>query len=198
MIIIFLGQPGSGKGTQAKLLGDYLKISSYSMGQLLREEYDKKTKEGILAEKYWGEKGINVPTNISFPILKNYLDKKNNFILDNFPRTPANLEYFKKYLAKRKLAVNYVFHLSISKKEAVKRLLKRAVIDEKKFGKKRLDETEELIRVRYEKGYETEIPAVLQYYRRQKILFEFDGSEKIKDIHKKIIRVIKKSAEEPT
>ena len=46
MIIIFLGPPGAGKGTQAILLAKKLKLSHFSIGQLLRIEFEKKTKIG--------------------------------------------------------------------------------------------------------------------------------------------------------
>lgn len=193
MIIIFLGQPGSGKGTQTKLLAEKLNLPKFSIGKLLREEFEKKTKLGITGEKFWGEKGINVPTKISFTILKKYLDNKTAFILDNFPRTLENLKYLNIYLKKRKLSVNYVFHLDIDRDEAERRLIKRAANDEQKYGKRRLDETSELIKIRYDKGYGKEMPEILTYYQKRGLLFNINGMENITDIHNKIINILAKS-----
>lgn len=191
MIVIFLGPPGSGKGTQSALLASKFGLKHLSVGQLLREEYGKKTPLGLEGEKYWGQKGINVPTRISFPLLEKNLSDKTGIVLDNFPRTKENLSVLTNFLKKNSLRADFVFHLNVDKKESYERLLKRAKSDRKKFGAKRKDETEELIRVRQNVGYEKEIEPIISFYREQKALYEIDGRGSIRDIHEQIVKILK-------
>ena len=70
MKLVFLGPPGSGKGTQAKLISEILKIQHISTGTLFRQLAEENNSFGIEAkEKYWG-KGNLVPDNITTKILK--------------------------------------------------------------------------------------------------------------------------------
>lgn len=186
MIIIFLGPPEAGKGTQAELLAKRLGIPHFSVGQFLREEWHKKTKLGIEGEKYWGEKGINVPTRISFGILKKYLSRsKKGFILDNFPRTKENLDYLKKYLQDKKLKVDRVFHLGVSQKTGEKRLEKRAI------SKDRLDETPKLLKKRRELGYNKDVSEIKSYFKSLGVWHEIDGEKTASEVHKTIVSKLK-------
>lgn len=176
MNIIILGPPGAGKGTQARLLSEKYNIPHLSIGAILRNEFEKKTPLGIEAEKYWGEKGINVPTRISFPLLENHLKNVKGFVLDNFPRTRENLEYLKK----SKIKIDFVFHIKISDDEVIKRLKKRAVLG-------RIDETDELIRKRLNYGYKKDIEQILKFFKKMGILYEINGNESVHKVNKQII-----------
>ncbi len=190
MKIIFLGPPGAGKGTQAQILSRKFKIPHLSIGQLLRLEYEKKTKDGLRGEKYWGERGINVPTVISFAILKKYLHKPNGFILDNFPRTISNLNALTQYLSKNKMKIDFVFHLKVDKNESCARLRKRGQEDEKKLGFKRIDEKEALIKIRWQEGYLKDISLILSYFKNAGVLHNLDGKKSIEKVNKNIIDII--------
>ncbi|MBI3384929.1 nucleoside monophosphate kinase [Candidatus Gottesmanbacteria bacterium] len=191
MIIIFIGPPGAGKGTQAKLLSQKYHLPHFSIGKILREEFEKGTKEGIAAWEYWGKKGINVPSRISFALLKKYFRaNKSNFILDNFPRTRANLVDLKRYFKKRNLTVDFVFHLGMRENEGMTRLLKRAKFDQNQTGKKRLDETKPLIKKRFTIGYKKEIGGIIKYFKNQKVLYFINGAKDIRDVNQNIINII--------
>ena len=69
MNIIFLGAPGSGKGTQASLLSSNLLIESISTGDLLRKEVEKMSKIGILAKEQM-ESGALVSDEVVINIIK--------------------------------------------------------------------------------------------------------------------------------
>ena len=86
MRLIILGAPGSGKGTQAKLLAKKLHLKHISTGELLRKEYEKKTKLGIQAYTYWS-KGNLVPNSVSIAITEKHLPL-DNYLLIN----PNNLK----------------------------------------------------------------------------------------------------------
>lgn len=90
-IIILLGPPGSGKGTQAALLKTELKIPHISTGDLLRNHIKEKTPLGIVAKEVV-EKGELVPDHIIIDMLLKRISEKdceNGYILDGFPRTLA-------------------------------------------------------------------------------------------------------------
>ena len=89
MKLLIMGPPGVGKGTQAKIIKDKLRIAHISTGELLRQEIAEKTEVGIVAKKYI-DQGKLVPDNFLFTIVNERLGKpdcRNGYILDGFPRT---------------------------------------------------------------------------------------------------------------
>ena len=89
MNLIFLGAPGSGKGTQAEFVSEKLNIPPISTGNMLREAVKNGTAAGLAAKDFM-DRGDLVPDEVVIGILKdriNEADAKNGFILDGFPRT---------------------------------------------------------------------------------------------------------------
>ncbi|MDR0314901.1 MAG: adenylate kinase [Oscillospiraceae bacterium] len=89
MIIIFLGAPGAGKGTQAEIASKKLAIPTVSMGNIMREALATGTQMGLKAKEFI-ESGKLVPDEVVIGIINERLaddDCKNGFILDGFPRT---------------------------------------------------------------------------------------------------------------
>jgi adenylate kinase len=89
MNLIFLGAPGSGKGTQAEFVSEKMKIPPISTGNMLREAVKNGTPAGLAAKEYM-DRGDLVPDETVIGILKERIakdDAKNGFILDGFPRT---------------------------------------------------------------------------------------------------------------
>ena len=94
MILILLGPPGSGKGTQASLLSEKYGIPSISTGDILRQSIESQEELGLKAKKYMDE-GALVPDELVIEIVKSRLvkpDCKRGFILDGFPRTVTQAE----------------------------------------------------------------------------------------------------------
>ena len=98
-IIILLGLPASGKGTQAALLSEQLKYENLSTGYLLRKEVESKTELGNKIAKSI-DVGNLVSDDLIFEILKKNIEKSesNGFILDGFPRTLRQAEMLSNYL----------------------------------------------------------------------------------------------------
>ena len=99
MMIVFLGPPGAGKGTQAETLSKEKKIPHISSGNLLREAVEAGTETGIKARSYI-EKGLLVPDKIVVDIIKERIlknDCKAGFVLDGFPRTLAQAQALDKF-----------------------------------------------------------------------------------------------------
>ena len=89
MNLILLGAPGAGKGTQAEVICNALKIPAISTGNIIREALRNSTETGLKAKSYM-DKGELVPDEVVIDIIKERLsdsDCENGFILDGFPRT---------------------------------------------------------------------------------------------------------------
>ena len=87
--IVFLGPPGAGKGTQAKIVCEKLGIPQISTGDMLRSAIANKTETGLKAKEYM-DKGQLVPDAVVIDIVKERLtmeDCQKGYILDGFPRT---------------------------------------------------------------------------------------------------------------
>jgi adenylate kinase len=94
MNLILLGAPGAGKGTQAEVICETLKIPAISTGNIIREALKNGTETGLKAKAYMDE-GKLVPDEVVIDIIKERLaqdDCKNGFILDGFPRTVPQAE----------------------------------------------------------------------------------------------------------
>jgi len=88
-VFIFLGPPGSGKGTQTSRLADKLSIPHIDTGSLLRKNIQDGTNSGKIAQGYI-DKGNLVPIEVVSDVIKTRLlkeDCKNGYILDGFPRS---------------------------------------------------------------------------------------------------------------
>lgn len=94
MNLILLGAPGAGKGTQAEVISDALKIPQISTGNILRAAVKEGTEYGLKAKAAM-ESGSLVSDDIVIGILKDRIAKddcKDGFILDGFPRTVPQAE----------------------------------------------------------------------------------------------------------
>ena len=125
--MILLGPPGSGKGTQAKMLEDKFNIPHISTGIILRENFSAGTELGILANQYM-KNGDLVPDDIILKMVASILDDGGDnpsFIFDGFPRTIAQSESFDKILSERKLALDHVINIEVPEDEIINRLSSR-------------------------------------------------------------------------
>jgi adenylate kinase len=94
MNLIFLGAPGSGKGTQAEFVSEKMAIPPISTGNMLREAVREGTAAGLAAKEYM-DRGDLVPDEVVIGIIKERValdDAKNGFILDGFPRSVKQAE----------------------------------------------------------------------------------------------------------
>ena len=125
-IIIFLGLPASGKGTQASLLKEKIKYENLSTGYLLRKEVEKKTELGNkIAEVI--DAGNLVSDELIFEILINSMKdiKSNGFILDGFPRTLPQAEALEKMLAEKGINLDAVIEIQVPDEIIMERILGR-------------------------------------------------------------------------
>jgi adenylate kinase len=124
MIVVFIGAPGSGKGTHAKRLASALGLPHVSTGDLLREAVESRSELGRKAETYM-KAGTLVPDDVMLDWVESLLempDYRSGVVLDGFPRTIRQAEGLDEYLARRGLKVGCVMQMDISEDDAVERL----------------------------------------------------------------------------
>ena len=189
MILIFFGPPGAGKGTQASLIAQYLKIPHLSTGQILRNKLkDKDSLSSRLRDII--NSGNLVSDDILNEIIINRLsfkDCSNGFILDGYPRTIVQKNFFTDYLKNNNLLISQIFELSLNKQVIIERVKSRQNIEKRKDDKENVFETR-----------------INTYMKETKPLFNFyslkypnkyhiiNGNQEIEMIHKDIIKIIKK------
>jgi adenylate kinase len=124
MIIILLGPPGSGKGTQAKKLTAQKHWPQLSTGDMLRSAIEKGTELGKSARAYM-DKGALVPDAVVVGLIKERIensDCKSGFILDGFPRTIPQAESLDEMLKKQNREIDQVVLFRIPDQDLIKRL----------------------------------------------------------------------------
>jgi adenylate kinase len=164
--LIFLGPPGSGKGTQAQGLADDFQIPHISTGEILREAVAKQTPLGQKAKNYM-DKGELVPDNLLLALIEGRLaqpDAAKGWILDGFPRNTSQAEFLENLLAQLGQSSVHVISLEVPDEAIVTRLLARG----------RTDDSEHTIRRRLE-VYREQTAPVTDYYRQRGKLAVIDG-----------------------
>jgi len=122
--IILLGAPGAGKGTQAVMLAEKLKLVQVASGDLFRQALAQETELGKKA-KVFMEKGQLVPDEITIQMVLERLaapDCKNGAILDGFPRNTQQAKALDKALKLQSKAIDRMVYIKVSEGELLKRL----------------------------------------------------------------------------
>ena len=188
MILIFFGPPGAGKGTQAKLLADYLKLPHLSTGDILRNKLNQKdelsNKLRIIMDK-----GQLVSDDIMNEIVSNRIDDQDcthGFILDGYPRTVEQALFLDTSLTSKKLRIDRIIDIEVDEITIVKRIKLRSNIENRK------DDTEEVIKTRILK-YQSETKQLSDFYRSDNSLnySVINGNQDIETIYLDIIKIIK-------
>ncbi len=127
MNLIFLGPPGAGKGTQAKMVTGKYGIPQISTGDILRQAVKDKTAMGVKAKEFM-DAGKLVPDEVVIGIINDRLheaDCKKGFILDGFPRTVPQAEALNRLLEKMGTRIDAVIDLAVEERILVERLTGR-------------------------------------------------------------------------
>ncbi len=205
MILILLGPPGCGKGTQAKRLEDTRGLVQLSTGDMLRAAVASGSEMGQQAKKVM-DAGELMPDEIMIKIISDRIDEpdcKNGFILDGFPRTSPQAEALDRLLAEKTLTLGKVIELKVDEEALVERITGRYSCSKcgagyhDKFQKpkqdgvcdacgsseftRRSDDNEETVRSRLS-AYHAQTAEIVPYYRAKGILAEIDGMQDIEDV----------------
>ncbi|GAT34850.1 adenylate kinase [Terrimicrobium sacchariphilum] len=122
--IVLLGPPATGKGTQAALLSATFGIPAASTGAMLREEKARGSAAGIEAAK-WTDRGMLFPDDLALRVVWQWIDGRNRFILDGFPRTKGQAETFDTGLKDRGLDLDVVYFLDLPEEVIRERMCSR-------------------------------------------------------------------------
>ncbi|MDR0296528.1 MAG: adenylate kinase [Rickettsia sp.] len=123
MIIVLIGAPGSGKGTQGKLLAGKLKLPHVSTGDIFRQMTEVNNEEGLLIQEYMAQ-GKLVPHKLVNNVVKNFLTQdiyKNGYVLDGYPRNLEQASFLREF-ANQKIKVVF---FDIDDQVIIKRILGR-------------------------------------------------------------------------
>jgi adenylate kinase len=127
--VIFLGPPGSGKGTQAKELAKQYGVPHLSTGDMLREHVSKGTPLGLRAKPIM-ERGELVPDSLVLKMVADRIERpdcEHGFVFDGFPRTVAQAKYLGEMLRRQGFKQPFVIHMVIPTSVLMKRLTGRRI-----------------------------------------------------------------------
>ena len=205
MIIILLGPPGAGKGTQAKRLEKQRGLVQLSTGDMLRAAVKAGTPVGLKAKEIM-DAGHLVSDDIMVGIIDDRIDQadcENGFILDGFPRTIAQAEALDRMLDDKGRRLEAVIELAVDEEELVDRIVGRfscancgeVYHDRTKRPKvdgvcdicgahdfvRRKDDNEETVRARFE-AYRAQTAPLLPYYEGKGIVRRVEGLASIEQV----------------
>ena len=209
MNLILLGAPGAGKGTQAEVICDNLKIPAISTGNMLREAVKNGTKSGLEAKSYM-DSGALVPDEVVIGILKDRIaedDCKEGYILDGFPRTVPQAEA----LDKMGVKIDMVLEIAVADEKITQRLPGRRVCEDcgnsyhteykptkvegicDKCGGKtvqRKDDAPETVLSRLE-TYHKQTAPLKDYYAAKGLLKTVEGQETVEETSALVLEALK-------
>ena len=175
-LVIFLGPPGAGKGTQASKIAEEKSLAHISTGDMLREHVSNGTELGNMAKTLL-DQGKLVPDSLVIEMLIERLNSdecKNGAILDGFPRTLAQAKSLDEISSQFKISKVIVFEAN--HEELVKRILHRGETSG------RSDDTEESINVRL-KVYEQDTAPLIDYYNQKNLVVKINAIGDVDNIY---------------
>jgi adenylate kinase len=181
MLIVFIGPPGAGKGTQSKRLLDFLKIPHLSTGELLREAKASGSSLGQLAAQYM-DQGRLVPDPLVLAMVGEKLQEPQfavGCLFDGFPRTLQQARSLDESLAQRGTPLTMALELRADENELIARMLRRA------SAEKRVDDNPQTIGHRME-VYRQQTAPLLDYYRFKGILTVIDAMGTADEVFERI------------
>lgn len=215
MNIIFLGAPGSGKGTQASMVSKRFGIPPISTGEVLRKEVEINSEIGKLAKSYISS-GQLVPDEVVVGIIKKRIveaDCQNGFILDGFPRNINQAVALDKMLESLEKRIEIVFNFEVEEEVLIKRISGRfsckfcSAVYNKYFKQPKIagicdncgsnqfesrsDDNQDVVRNRLKVYHQSTFP-LIEFYQKKNLLISVCAVETAPLIFEKLISVISK------
>jgi len=215
MKIMFIGPPGAGKGTQAKILEKQYNAFQVSTGDILRKAIEDGTELGKTAQSFMSE-GKLVSDDLIIALIKEKFNSPSfpqNWIMDGFPRTVAQAEAFDKLLRELNLTLDSVIEVDVERDILVERITGRRVCRNCqapyhiKFNPpkqegicdycgsndiyQRNDDKEDVVINRLE-VYDKQTAPLIEYYRNKNLHFKMDGNLPLETVTEEIIKLINK------
>ena len=175
-MILLAGPPGAGKSVQARLLEKVGNVQGISIGKILRENLKEEHKALM-------ERGELLPDEVVHGALVAAVEKiplETRIILDGFPRSQSQIDWFLSYIDASDRKVQGVIHIMVTEEAALSRLSKRG----------RMDDVEETIRRRYAQ-YTNEIKPLLESLRALDMtVHDIDGMGSIEETHQTVVEEV--------
>ena len=212
MRVVFLGPPGVWKGTQADLIAGKFQQPKISTGDILREAVRNKTKLGVEAKSFM-DQGKLVPDSVVVGIVKEKLSQlecAQGFLLDGFPRTVPQAEELKTLLKTQGQRLDRVVNIRVPREEVIRRLTGRRScpackgVHHVEFAPpksegvcdrcggtlvQRSDDKKETVEARLS-VYEQQTAPLIDYYRRDGLLSDVDGSGPIEAVQQRVLNAL--------
>ena len=212
---VFLGPPGAGKGTLAKLLSASQRLAHISTGGMFRQAYTSGTSLGVEAhDNYWG-KGILVPDEVTNNLVFERLqqpDCSSGFILDGYPRTLGQAEALDRFLAQLHRPLHAVIAFVCDEETLVARLASRlncpscnlsygnavvprtAGVCDACHGPlvQRPDDREEVVRQRFREYVSKKTP-LLEFYQQRGLVRELFAAQPVQRIFSDLLSFVRSS-----
>jgi adenylate kinase len=212
MLLVFLGPPGCGKGTQSQYLTEKYGFKSFATGQILRHEIDSASEIGLKIKDNM-KAGLYVSDEIILDIIKKnlvYCEVK-DVLFDGFPRTLGQAQAFDEFLAQQSKSVDLVVYFSITDHILLKRIVGRyncadcgrvyhdqtnkpqveGICDQcrgKKFVR-RIDDTAESFEKRLKVYYDSTQP-LIGFYKNKSNFVEIDASQNLEHVTERLLTVV--------
>jgi adenylate kinase len=205
--LVFVGPPGAGKGTQAKIICEKYGIPQVSTGDMLRAG----KKAGTLPKEFIEimAAGGLVPDQAVIDLIAKRIDEpdaQNGFLLDGFPRTVPQAEALNKLLADRGSKLDTVLALNVASNLLIERAVLRRT--DKRTGQiyhlkynppppdlnpadleHRADDQEDVVRNRVE-TYEKMTADLLPFYEKAGLLQKLDGVGKVEEVTQRVLSAL--------
>lgn len=212
MRLVFLGPPGAGKGTQAKLLADRHGWPHLSSGDILRGEAKAGSELGRKASSFM-QAGKLVPDDLIVDLMVDRVmrpDCRDGFLLDGFPRTAVQAEALDKALASRQAPLDAVIYFACDDGEVLRRITGRRscpqcnaiyhveTLQPKKAGVcdrcgsaliQRADDSEKVVGERLA-TYRRQTEPLIGYYRGRGMLRQVDGAQSIEATDREVNAIL--------
>ena len=208
--LIFLGAPGTGKGTQATRMSGRFGLTAISSGEALRDEIERRTPLGNQMEEYV-ESGKLVPDDVITEVMLGVVERVGSaFILDGFPRTVPQAEALESGLAVRKRPVHAVVNFAMDSADIIRRIASRRICSNCKRtynleffppkasglcdecgGKlmQRADDEESVIATRLDTYLRLTHP-LIEFYSRRRMLCDVNAGAPAEEVEADLIEIV--------
>jgi adenylate kinase len=210
VILVFLGPPGAGKGTQAKLLSQRMGFLHLSTGDLLREAVKNQTPLGKKAKEYM-DRGELVPDELIVQLIEETMPKDGNVILDGFPRTVNQALALEEMLKGKGKKISKVLFFDVPDEVIIDRLSGRRVCSKcgavyhAKYNPPKVegvcdqcggslvqrdDDKEEVVKKRLE-VYRKQTQPLIEFYQDKNIIYRLDAGKAVEELFEEVKGLIR-------
>lgn len=183
-VLLLMGPPGAGKGTQAETLAADRELQKLSTGDMLRDNVSQQTELGLQAQAFM-DAGELVPDDLIIAMVRAELAGRDNVrvLLDGFPRTTVQARQLDELLAELGAGITAAIALEVEVDELTRRLLQRS------SEEGRSDDNTDTIRKRMD-VYAEQTRPLLDYYRQRDKLHTLPGTGSIPEVQLRIQQVL--------